>query len=177
MRTRYKIVETENFYFVTSSFQNWLPIFDDEKYIQILFDAIKYNQKSRDLKVYAYVIMPDHLHMILQSEKLTNIMQSIKSYTAKEIIKELKSDNKRTFLRKLKLDKLEHKTQSEFQVWQEGFHPQIILNDMMMEQKCNYIHMNPVRKGLVDAPEKWKYSSYLFYYFDKKVDLEIVKFD
>ncbi len=52
-----------------------------------------------------------------------------------------------------------HKTESEFQVWQEGFHPQALMNDAVMEQKLEYIHNNPVKRGLVAAPEHWRYSS------------------
>jgi hypothetical protein len=44
-------------------------------------------------------------------------------------------------------------------IWQEGYHPQAIYSDEMMQQKIDYIHANPVRKGWVAAPEHWRYSS------------------
>ncbi|MBM4067104.1 MAG: transposase, partial [Planctomycetes bacterium] len=52
-----------------------------------------------------------------------------------------------------------YETESDYQVWQEGIHPQLILNEEMLMQKIEYIHYNPVRHGLVDAPEHWRYSS------------------
>ena len=52
-----------------------------------------------------------------------------------------------------------HKTASEHQVWQEGFHPQRLMSDRMMLQKLEYLHLNPVRRGMVASPEHWRYSS------------------
>ena len=52
-----------------------------------------------------------------------------------------------------------HKTESIHQLWQEGFHPQAIVSDEMMVQKREYLHQNPVKRGLVSAPEHWRYSS------------------
>jgi hypothetical protein len=49
--------------------------------------------------------------------------------------------------------------ESTFQVWQEGFHPQLILNEQMLVQKIEYIHNNAIERGFVDAPEHWRYSS------------------
>ena len=44
-------------------------------------------------------------------------------------------------------------------MWQEGNHPQQIQNDDMMWQKLQYIHDNPIRRGYVDDPLHWRYSS------------------
>ena len=49
--------------------------------------------------------------------------------------------------------------ESAYQVWQEGVHPQAIVGDEMMLQKLEYLHNNPVKRGLVAAPEHWRYSS------------------
>jgi hypothetical protein len=55
-------------------------------------------------------------------------------------------------LRQLEFAKLKHKVDRQFQLWQEGSHPQQIDNDEMMWQKIEYIHYNPVRRGYVDDP-------------------------
>lgn len=52
-----------------------------------------------------------------------------------------------------------HKTASSHQVWQEGVHPQLITSDEMMLQKLEYLHNNPVKRGLVASPEHWVHSS------------------
>src|SRR5262249_8337838 len=55
-------------------------------------------------------------------------------------------------LRQLRTLKLRHKTQSEYQVWEEGSKPKQISGDEMMLQKLEYIHNNPVKRGYVDDP-------------------------
>ncbi|WP_242021812.1 hypothetical protein [Microcoleus sp. FACHB-831] len=66
-------------------------------------------------------------------------------------------------LEQLKFYKLRHKTDQDYQVWQEGFHPQAILSEEMFIQKLEYIHNNPVRRGYIDDPAHWRYSSYRNY--------------
>lgn len=62
-------------------------------------------------------------------------------------------------LRQLKYNKTRHKDDREFQVWQEGSHPQQIQNADIMRQKLEYAHNNPVERGFVARPEHWLYSS------------------
>jgi REP element-mobilizing transposase RayT len=86
-------------------------------------------------------------------------MKEFKSFTARRIVDLLKENREMSLLEQLKAKKKSHKTDSEYQVWQEGFHPQQILSQEMFAQKIEYIHQNPVRANLVDNPEDWKYSS------------------
>jgi putative transposase len=62
-------------------------------------------------------------------------------------------------LNQLSYFRAKHKVESRHQIWQEGSHPQEIGNDEMMSQKLDYIHDNPVKRGLVAGPEHWRYSS------------------
>ncbi len=159
MRSIYKILNQEGLYFVTSTIIEWLPVFKNEFYYNILLEAIKYSQIKKNLKLYAYVLLDNHFHLIVTGDNLTNVFKSIKGFTAKEIIKQLKSDQNEEFLELFRINKLKHKVKSEFQVWQESFHPQEILTENIFQQKIDYIHMNPVRRGLVKEPKEWKYSS------------------
>ncbi len=59
----------------------------------------------------------------------------------------------------LEFYKKKHKRDSQYQLWQEGFHPQQIMSDDMFRQKVKYIHYNPVKRGYVESPEYWYYSS------------------
>ena len=52
-----------------------------------------------------------------------------------------------------------HKLDREYQCWEEGSHPQLIQNAEMLRQKLDYSHFNPVKRGYVDKPEHWRYSS------------------
>jgi hypothetical protein len=55
--------------------------------------------------------------------------------------------------------KLSHKTESEYQVWEEGSKPKQIDTDKVMDQKLDYMHNNPLKRGYVDDPVHWRYSS------------------
>ena len=65
----------------------------------------------------------------------------------------------KTMLEELGYYKLRHKSDQDYQLWQEGSHPQQIQNAEMMRQKLEYIHYNPVERGYVDDPLHWRYSS------------------
>jgi putative transposase len=147
---------------------SWVNIFISERYINILTNAIKYNQINRKLEIFAYVIMKNRFHLICRSEKLVNAISSIKSYSAKFIIQQFKDDNRVDILQLFEENKLPSKTDRQYQIWQEGFHPQKIAGEKMYKQKLDYIHYNPVKAGYVDDPLKWKYSSAIDYYEGKE---------
>jgi len=158
-RTRYRIYETEYPYFITSTINSWLPVFTRHETADIIFDSWRYLQKERELKLIAYVILENHLHMIVSAPELPRVMHSFKSWTARRIIDLLTKCGSRTLLRRLRATKLNHKKQSEYQVWQEGGKPKQIQDDEMMWQKIEYGHNNPVNRGFVDDPLHWRWSS------------------
>jgi hypothetical protein len=86
-------------------------------------------------------------------------MTSFKSYTAGQIIDYLKDKDAYRVLEQLAWQKKRHKKDREYQLWQEGSHPQLIQGEQMMRQKIAYIHDNPVKRGYVDDPTHWRYSS------------------
>ena len=175
MRSRYKIHNENGIFFVTSTIVKWIPVFVNEKYFDIMLNTMKHYQKNNDLLIYAYVFMPDHFHMVISNADVSKIMQSAKKFSAKEIIKNLRTDENEIVLKEFRESKPEHKTTSKHQVWQESFHPQEIISYEMLRQKIEYIHYNPVRKNLVEKAEDWKYSSAIDYYTDKKGYLDIVR--
>lgn len=158
-RSRYKIYETEYPYFITSSIVDGIPLFVNPEIAQFILEALKFLQKSRDVELYAYVIMENHIHFIANDQDLPQKLKNFKSFTARQIIDFLKKRNYHRLLRLIKRAKLKHKNRSLYQIWQEGFHPKQITTADMMLQKIEYIHNNPVNRGYVDLPEHWRYSS------------------
>ena len=75
------------------------------------------------------------------------------------ILKQMTTMGMKTMLQELEYYKLRHKLDQKHQLWQEGSHPQAIKTEAMMLQKIEYIHNNPVRRGYVDDPTHWRYSS------------------
>ena len=75
-------------------------------------------------------------------------------------------------LNKMKWYKKKYRRDRQFQVWQEGSHPKAILNMEIMVQKLKYIHYNPVKRGYVNDPLDWWYSS-ARNYVDKQGALDV----
>ena len=157
-RSRYKIIDPTLPHFITCTVLHWIPIFTRPETVDIILESLRFLQKE-GLKVYAYVILENHLHMIVQSDDLSRDISRFKSYTAKRLIQYLSENNVRQVLEQLAFYKKAHKQDRAYQLWQEGSHPEWIQNDQMMQQKVVYIHHNPVKRGYVDQAEHWRYSS------------------
>jgi putative transposase len=173
MRDRYTFLEKEGIHFITSTIVEWLPVFTHGSYFMIIVDSLRFCQMKMDLIIYAYVIMDNHFHLIASSPDLSKTMASLRKFTANQIIKQLDADNKRWLLNQLAYYKKNYKTDSDHQVWQEGVHPELIQSQEMFVQKAEYIHKNPVKRGLVDAPEQWRYSSARNYLFNDYSVIEV----
>jgi REP element-mobilizing transposase RayT len=158
-RSRYRIIQNEEPYFLTCTIVNWIPLFADPPIVKIVLDSLDYLQKSGRVQVYAYVIMENLLHLVASAKNLSKELGDFKSFTARKIIDYLQETHSEQILRELKLHKVPHKVDRTYQVWQEGSHPEIIQSVEMLRQKIEYIHLNPVRRGYVDDPSDWRCSS------------------
>jgi len=138
---------------------NWLPLFSSPPIVDILYTSWRFLQANERLTLYAYVIMENHLHMVATSPDLSKEIGDFKSFTARQIIDYLKEKKATNVLNQLAQGKVTHKQDRQYQVWQEGSHPQLIQGEEMMRQKVDYIHYNPVKRGYVDDPLHWRYSS------------------
>ncbi len=159
-RSRYKIFEQERPHFFTSTIVQWLPLFASPHVVEIIYESWKFMQKEERFVIYGYVIMENHLHFIASSP--TNLSKEVgvfRSYTARRTIDLLEEKKAKRILRQLNYYKLKHKKNRKYQFWQEGAHPEAILNDKMMIQKIEYMHYNPVKRGYIDEPVHWRYSS------------------
>ena len=131
-RTRYKIFETEYPYFMTCTVVGWVPVFTRPQAAQIIFDSWQHHQCESQFEVFGYVILENHLHLIAAAPDLPAVMQSFKSYTAKQILDLLQRHKAEVLLRQLRALKLSHKNESEYQVWQEGSKPKQIQSEEMV---------------------------------------------
>ena len=144
---------------MTATVNNRQPLFAYPEAVDIVLDSWRFLRTDCNFQVFGYVIMENHLHIIARSRNLGKDMQRFKSFTAKEIISWLQTHGVVRMLGLLEHFKRSHKTDSTYQVWEEGSHPQIIESEAVMRQKLEYIHQNPVKRGYVDSAEHWRYSS------------------
>ena len=131
-RSRYKIYEPTHPHFITCTVLHWIPIFTRIQSTDIIFESLRYLQKSDNLQIYSYVILENHLHMIVSSDDIGKSMSRFKSFTAKELLKLLQKSNAKTILDQLAFYKKAHKSETSYQLWQEGIQPKLIKDDKMM---------------------------------------------
>ena len=87
-RSRYKITDPKLPHFVTCTVLHWIPVFTRPATVDIVLDSLRYLM-SEGVTVYAYVILENHLHLVVQSEQLDVDMARFKSFTAKQLIRYL----------------------------------------------------------------------------------------
>ena len=163
----FKITDQYGIYFLTFTLVAWVDLFTRRQCSQILLDSFKYCQEHKGLKLYAYVIMGSHLHLIAAakegSQGLSAIIRDYKRFTSSQIIKWITDNPKES--RRAWLDlifKYHAKFNSNnqtYQVWQQHNRPMWCFSRKFTFQKLNYIHNNPVKAGIVDRPEDYRYSS------------------
>ena len=141
MRSRYKVTEESNTYFITTSIQQWVPLLFNETLFQIILDSLKYCQANKELRVHGYVIMINHVHAIISHEnynEIPNIARDFKRHTATQIKDYLGSLGK--FSQLFWLTPFHSRERGENKIWQEGYHPVAITSKSFFDQKLNYLH-------------------------------------
>ena len=171
MGLTYTIKNQEGQYFITCTVNQWIDVFTRDLYREIVLDSIRYCQQNKGLEVYAWVLMSNHIHMIVGSNenKLSDIIRDFKKFTATKIVEAILNNTHES--RKRWLLWLLVKEQ-EISFWQKGYHGEEIYSIAFFETKLNYIHQNPVRAGLVEREEEYVYSSCGDYYGLRKGKLD-----
>jgi len=158
-RSRYVITEPDKPHFMTCTVMEWLPVFTRPETVQIILDCWQYQREHEDLKLYGFVVLENHLHFVAQAPRLDKCISSFKSFTARKLIDYLKVHHIEQLLTRLSFAKRAHKTDREYQFWQEGVHAEMVFNEVIMREKLKYIHENPVKRGYVNKAEYWRCSS------------------
>ena len=122
--------------------------------------------------LYGYVIMSNHIHMIVQSNdgKLSDLIRDFKKFTAKTILEKIQIEpesRREWMLERFKQATESHSRNKNYQFWQYGNHPEEIYSNKFMWSKLDYIHLNPVRSAIVEKASQYIYSSASNYVLDK----------
>ena len=95
MSTAYKIRDPEGIYFVTFTVVGWIDIFSRKIYCDLILDNLKYCQQNKGLIIHAWVLMTNHIHLIVSAGTeplLAEIIRDFKKYTSREIIKLIETE-------------------------------------------------------------------------------------
>ncbi len=161
---------TEELYFLTDTVVDWMDIFTRPAYKHIVVESLQYCQAEKGLKIYAWVLMSNHLHTIVCAKeeiKIGEVWRDFKKFTSKKILATLEEDVQES-RREWMLDRFEFRARndkriSKYKFWQDGNGEQQIFSIDYLEQKLNYIHNNPVKAEFVNNPEDYRYSSAIDY--------------
>ncbi len=152
-------------YFCTLTVVGWADVFTRKRNAEVIIESLAYCQKAKGLELFAYVLMPSHLHLIgrVQEGRLSDVLRDFKSFTAKrllELIANEPGESRREWLMRLFREAAEGTNQNkELMFWQKTNHPIEITHEAMYDQKVAYMHNNPVEEGLVTLPEHYAWSS------------------
>lgn len=168
MSAKYKIRDQHGLNYLTCTVCGWIDLFNRAEYRDILLENLKFCRDNKGLQIWAYVIMSNHIHLIVSTKKpykLEAVMRDFKSYSARRIIDLLLDPNFPESRREWLLHmfryfaRQNHGKTQEHQIWQSDNHPIELFSEKVTLQKLQYIHNNPFRAKMVRNPEDWVYSS------------------
>ena len=165
MTNSYRVFTDKHYaYFVTWTIVDWLPLFAEPAYRQIVLDSLNYLRTDKHTQLNAFVVMSSHVHAVLWPDdgiNLSDVTRDFKRFTSRELSREAERQGANKFISRFKNARRENRAQvvSTYQVWQEGSHPEAIFTEKFAKQKIDYIHLNPVRAEMVKTAEEWPHSS------------------
>ncbi|MFK8104072.1 MAG: transposase [Saprospiraceae bacterium] len=181
----YKIRNQYGLYYLTFTIVGWADIFTRQVCKDIIIDSFKYCITNKGFRLYAFVIMSNHVHLIAsadeESKGLSAIVRDLKKHTSKELINWVttsKTESRRDWLKMIfEYYAKYNKRNKKYQVWQQDNRPIDLLYPRFIMQKLNYIHQNPVKAGLVAHAAEYCYSSAKNYAGQVgKLEVELIDF-
>ena len=141
-------------------------VFTRNQYKDILLDSIRFSQQEKGIEVYAWCIMTNHVHLVFRSVsnyKPELIIGDIKRFTSRQIVKAIidnpQESRKDWLLKQFQKAASKSSNVKKYQFWRHDNKPIELWSNKVIFEKINYIHNNPVEKGLVYHPEDYVYSS------------------
>jgi hypothetical protein len=183
MSSKYKIRDQQLPYFVTCTVMDWIDVFTRNEYRDLVVESLKHCQAEKGLEIYAWVIMTNHLHLIVgtNDNDIEDTIRDFKKYTSVHVCRAIESNptesRREWMLRLFRQHAHESSKHVKHKFWQDDFHPIGLATNAMIDQRLDYIHNNPVRAGWVYKPEDYVYSSAAAYAGlpEKLIDVTIIE--
>jgi REP element-mobilizing transposase RayT len=136
-----RLRETDRIFFITSNLLRSRPHLTDSE-LDLLIDVFKATRRKLGFSLCGYVLMPDHWHALIWPSFPLTISGVMKEF------KEVSSDL------------FNHRRCTHGNFWQPRFWDRFVRHRKEFNERLEYMHLNPVRKGLVSRPEEWSWSSF-----------------
>jgi REP element-mobilizing transposase RayT len=158
--------DPSHLYFLTATILGWRQLFIEPAYAHIVLDSLDWHRRNDRWSLYAYVLMPNHLHAIVKpasTQTISSVLQSFGSFTAHAILARLKDEQDQDLL-DFFAQRKDKDASKQHQIWQP-VQPKNVYSVAFLREKLEYTHNNPVAKGwhLVDDRAEYPYSSACFY--------------
>lgn len=156
-------MDLNNVYFFTASIKDWIPLLRTDKFKLIVLNSLTYLIDKEKIKVYGFVIMPNHIHLIWENATMNGKEKphaSFMKFTGHQFLEELRKTDVKLLERFIS-----DGNNRNYQFWQRNALPIKMYNRKILEQKLNYIHLNPLQEhwNLVSDPNDYYFSSCSFY--------------
>ena len=166
--------------FLTASTYRRIPVFRSERFRRCFVQRLEEVRQELHFLLVGWVVMPEHFHLLIRPEPAETtpaIMKALKEESARRILKTLRGNAEHPWCRKtlagLRLPPTVH-DESHYRLWQRRFYPFNVFSEQKFQEKLDYMHNNPVVRGLVSSPADWPWSSWRFYYWE---DASILRMD
>jgi putative transposase len=166
--------------FITTSTYHRARLFFSERFCRCFVARLEEVRQELNFLLIGWVLMPEHFHLLVYPQPADStpaIVKGLKEETARRILKTLRQNQQHVWCRKmlacLRLPPTVH-DESHYRLWQRRFFPFNVHSEEKRREKLEYMHNNPVKRGLVSAPGDWPWSSWRFYFLN---DASILRMD
>jgi REP element-mobilizing transposase RayT len=152
--------------FLTVTCLEWKHVLQDDRFKDIITDSLTFLTKANRATVYAFLVMPNHFHLIWQImgyHQRDNVQRDFLKYRGQQILKVLRNENS-----PMQQELLVNSKDRKHQVWERNSLGVPLWSPEVFLQKLDYTHNNPVKAGLCQYPEGYRYSSARFYEKNEK---------
>jgi putative transposase len=146
-------------HFITCSCHRRLPLLNRARSRDYFLSILEQVRTRYRFVVIGYVVMPEHIRLLITEPEISNpskVMQVLKQRTARALLPKRKRKNPRQ-------GSLFADASQPRAFWQARFYDFNVWTTKKRVEKLRYMHRNPLKRGLVDSPEQWRWSSYRFY--------------
>ena len=161
----------DNLYFVTTSAIQHSHLFISDVMKRMVIDSLDCMRLRKRLKLFAFVIMPNHIHIIIQchaDDPLANVIRDLKKHTADRLVRHHRAECNNSFLDFL-ASEVTRPEKQQYKVWDDGYLAKDVFSAEFLRQKMNYVHNNPCQThwNLAQSPEDYIWSSARFYLIEE----------
>jgi putative transposase len=171
MSSAYKVHFNHVPHFITCTVIHWLEALSRIEYCDLIVESLNYCIREKGLIVHAWIIMPNHLHLIVSAQegrRIGDIIRDFKKFTSRKLVAAIANNPQESrriwMMRAFKFAGNQNTSNQDYQFWQQEYHPIELTTEEMFQRRIEYLHQNPVKAGIVWAPEHYRYSSAADYY-------------